>query len=73
MFFFISFDILDMTNDTKNRREKAKSLRKPKGRWNTPCVKFGNPAPRFEGLTNKSLQMHKKRYKFPIKDFNAQN
>ena len=49
MFFFISFDaILDMKNDTWNMRKDAKSLGKLQGGLNTPCVIFGNPAPRFE-------------------------
>ena len=31
-------------------REDAKSSGKLEGGLNTTCVKFGNPAPRFEGL-----------------------
>ena len=45
-----------MKNDTWNLREDAKSL----GGWNTECLKFGNPALRFEGLTkNKAGYMCK--------------
>ena len=53
MFFFISFTILDMKNDTWNVMEDAKSLRKLQGGLNTPCVKFDSPAPSFEGLIKK--------------------
>ena len=49
--------ILNMKNDTWNMREDAKSLGKLQGGLNTPCVKFGKPAPRFEGLTKKNPQI----------------
>ena len=39
-----------MKNDTWNMREDAKSLGKLQGGLNTPCVKFGNPAPKFKGV-----------------------
>ena len=47
----IPFDtVLDMKNDTLNRREDVKSSGKLEGGLNTRCKKFGNPAPRFEGF-----------------------
>ena len=33
-------------------REDAKSLGKLQGGLNMPCVKFGNPPPKLEGLQN---------------------
>ena len=44
-----------MKNNTWNMREDAKSLGKLQGGLNIPYVKFGNPAPRFEGLMKKTL------------------
>ena len=61
-FFFISFDIiLNMKNDTWNMRGDAKSLGKLQGGLNMPCVKFYSPAPRFEGLIKKNLQISNQR------------
>ena len=36
-----------MKNGTYDMREDAKSLGKLQDRLNTPCVKFGKPAPKF--------------------------
>ena len=39
-----------MKNGTYDMREDAKSLGKLQDRLNTPCVKFGKPAPKFVAL-----------------------
>ena len=44
-------------------REDAKSLGKLQDGLNTPCVKFGNPAPKFEGLIKKTPQISNLRRK----------
>ena len=51
-----------MKNGTYDVREDAKSLAKLQDRLNTPCVKFGKPAPRFIVLIKKKTR------KFPIGD-----
>ena len=51
MISFVTF--LDIKNDTKNIREDTNFLGKLQGGLNTTCVKFGNPAPRFEGPIKK--------------------
>ena len=54
---------IDMTlkihaiNETYHMREDAKSLGILQDGLHMPCVKFGNPAPRFEGLTKKNPQI----------------
>ena len=45
---------LDIKNDTENVREDTNFLGKLQGGLKTTCVKFGNPAPRFEGPTKKN-------------------
>ena len=42
-----------MKNGTYDMREDAKSLTKVHNWLNTPCVKFGKPAPKFVGPTKK--------------------
>ena len=44
-----------MKNGTYDMREDAKSLGKLQDRLNTPCVKFGKPAPKFIVLIKKKL------------------
>ena len=46
-----------MKNGTYDMREDAKSLGKLQDRLNTPCVKFGKPAPKFIVLIKKNSQM----------------
>ena len=38
-----------MKNGTYEKREDTKSLAKVQDWLSTPCVKFGKPAPKFEG------------------------
>ena len=45
-----------MKNGTYDMREDAKSLGKLQDRLNTPCVKFGKPAPKFVGLIKRNSQ-----------------
>ena len=46
-----------MKNGTYDMREDAKSLGKLQDRLNTPCVKFGKPAPKFIVLVKKNSQI----------------
>ena len=51
-----------MKNGTYDKREDAKSSAKVQDLLNTPCVKFGKPAPKFVG------PIKKKTHKIPISD-----
>ena len=46
-----------MKNGTYDMREDAKALGKLQDRLNTPCVKFGKPAPKFVGLIKKNSNL----------------
>ena len=54
MFLILFVTFLDIKNDTENVREDTNFLGKLQGGLKTTCVKFGNPAPRFEGPTKKT-------------------
>ena len=58
MILFVTF--LDIKNDTENVREDTNFLGKLQGGLKTTCVKFGNPAPRFEGPTKKTANFQSK-------------
>ena len=61
MISFVTF--LDIKNDTENVREDTNFLGKLQGGLKTTCVKFGNPAPRFEGPTKKNPQISNLKWK----------
>ena len=68
---FVTF--LDIKNDTKNLKEDTNFGKKLQGGLNTICVKFSNPAPRFERHIKKKLAFFQSKMKTILSIASLQN